>query len=577
MNDCLHLRSALIANWLRLRRGMVMMGMGCCLCHPSHAQTRPDAGRLLDEAKNTARSDGPSLAPSSSVVDEPLRPTIRMPEGLSVNVSSFKISGASSFSESELASLLEPWVGKRLDFTGLNDAAGAITRHYQKRGHLLSYAYLPAQRIGDGVVEIAVLEGRLENVQVVTAQDVRLMDEVVQAHVGELTDSKVVSRADLERRMLLLNDLAGVVARASIVPGTSTGKADIVVSLAEDDPLESKVEINNYGAASTGQYRVNAAFQFRDLFGWGDSSSARIEAGNRARLVNFNLSTHAPAGGSGLHVGGSLSRLNYQLAGNFSALGAMGQAVVTNININYPIVRSLNTNLRLIASLDHKKLQDEIQVTNSLNPKSSNLLGVGLSFDAHDDVPRGASTHGSLSLAFGTLHLDEPGQLELDNKGLKTAGNFGKLNFNLGRQHSLGDHWSVWAQVNGQRSGHNLDSSEKFALGGPSAVRAYAPGEATVDAGSVLALELRYTQNYAGGGMVWSLFHDHGWGRINNTPLEGATGNRLQLLGSGIGLQWTGDNNLGVNVSVAKRGARLPTAEGGDPGVRVYLQLNMTL
>ncbi|MBP6765380.1 MAG: hypothetical protein KA141_10300, partial [Rubrivivax sp.] len=135
----------------------------------------PDAGQLLEETRRQNAPALPARAPAR-IIDAPVRPTVTMPEGMTVTPSAFRISGALSFDAGVLTELVQPWVGRKLDINGLNEATGVITRHYQAAGHVLSYAYLPAQRVADGVIEIAVLEGRVEAVQVVAAQDARLQD-----------------------------------------------------------------------------------------------------------------------------------------------------------------------------------------------------------------------------------------------------------------------------------------------------------------------------------------------------------------------------------------------------------------
>ena len=116
---------------------------------------------------------------------------------------------------------------------GLNEATGAITRLYQSRGYILSYAYLPVQKIDGGVVEIAVVEGRLGGTQVVAAADVRIDDAVVQAHIAGTESAGPVRQQDIERRLLLLNDIPGVVARGAFTPGAqpdSSSEEDTVTA-----------------------------------------------------------------------------------------------------------------------------------------------------------------------------------------------------------------------------------------------------------------------------------------------------------------------------------------------------------
>ena len=556
------------------QHGLVtLLGLQLVMVSSAWCQTPPNAGSLLKELDNSSRPAVGQTAPTDPVVSAPERTTIKMSEGLSVKVTGFRVTGASSFSQGELLELLTPWVGQTLDLNALNEAAGAITRHYQSNGHVLSYAYLPAQKIADGTLDIAVLEGRLDTVQIVAAQDVRLQDEVVQAHVGNLSQAVPVSQPDVERRLLLLNDIPGVVARGSFTPGASTGSADMVVSIAEDEPLATQFEFNNHGSVSTGEYWTGASFHFKDLFGVGDSSRARLVASTSGDMVNASFNTRMPVGGRGWSVGAGISRLTYELGGSFVSLGGVGEATVLNLNTAYPLIRSYSRNLNFSAGFDKKKLKDEIQLTAVINPKDSSIFSTGLSYDQRDAWVGGGSLAASLNLFAGQLSFADAAQQTTDQAGLKTGGDFAKLGFDLSRQQTIKSAWGMFGRLSGQVANKNLDSTEKFSLTGPSAVRAYAVGESSVDSGQILAFELRHSLPYVGGALQWSLFHDHAWGRINTTPLAGATGNAVGLYGNGIGLQWSGGADMGVNASLAWRGSRAPISGARDDAPRLYLQI----
>ncbi|MCW5611618.1 MAG: ShlB/FhaC/HecB family hemolysin secretion/activation protein [Rubrivivax sp.] len=526
----------------------------------------PDAGRLLQQTQPAA----PALPPTPSpprIVEPPVRPTVELPEGVTIEVSAFRISGARSFPESVLAPLVQPWVGRRLDLRGLNEAAGAITRHYQGAGHLLTYAYLPAQRIEGGVVEIAVLEGRIDAVQVVTAQDVRLRDEVVQAHVEPLAGQVPLLQADVERRLLLLNDIPGVTARAAFTPGAASGSADVVVSVAEEEPLALRAELDNHGSRSTGEVRVGLGLRLADAFGRGDLIGARALVTQRGRLLSGHLEGQLPLGGDGWRVGAHLSRLNYQLAGAFAALGASGSANVVGVHARYPLVRRMDFNLSARAGFEHKRLADDIELTASRNPRRNDVFELAFSADGRD---RWGATAASLTAYAGDLTFHDDLRRQQDAAGLLTGRAWRKLGAQFVRQQSLHGPLSLLLRVAGQASGGNLDSSEKLSLSGPGAVRAYAPGEAAVDQGALASAELRYSLDYQGGNVVGALFVDHGRGLVNRRPLV-AAGNDARLSGAGLGLQWTG-GEMGLAASLAWRGDRLPLAEGGDPRPRLYLQ-----
>ena len=523
------------------------------------AQVPGGAGQLLEESR---RPPPPALPPQTPprVIEAPVRPAINMPEGVEVTVSGFRISGNRSFPVDALEALVQPWVGKRLDIRGLNEAAGALTRHYQANGHLLSYAYLPAQRVADGVIELAVLEGKLEGVQIVTAQDVRLRDEVVQAHTDSLVGPGPLTQDAVERKLLLLNDMPGVAARAAFTPGATTGGAEMVVSVAEDEPLEVRAELNNHGTKSTGIYRAGLSLHFRDLFGWGDSTTARGFASNKGSLVSGSLGTSVPVGGDGWRLGASVSRLQYQLAGAFKNTGALGTANALSFDASYPLRRSTDVNLNAKAGIDFKRLHDETAV--SVIDKRNDTGDFGIAFDFRDGI--GGLSAGAASATLGQLRQSGMPRRE-----------WHKYNAQFARQQQVAGPFSLYARLSGQTTGaSNLDSSEKLGLGGAGAVRAYASGEASVDHGVLASLELRYALDLLGGSVVGSLFHDYGSGQIERGKAS-APGNEAELNGTGFGLSWSG-NGMGLNASIAWRGNRAPNIDGVDPRPRLFLQWTYT-
>jgi len=544
-----------------LATGLLLATVGT----PTVAQSGslPDAGRLLDQTREGNRPLQPPGAPPK-VLDAPARPTVTLPEGTTVAVQGFRITGARSYPPEVLDALVQPWVGRSLDLAGLNEAAGALTRHYQAGGHILTYAYLPAQRVASGVIEIAVLEGRVDAVQVVTAQEVRLRDEVVQAHTDPVIQAQPVLQADIERKLLLLNDMPGVVARAAFTPGASTGGADVVVSVAEDEPLATRLEADNHGSRSTGEYRAGAQFQLRNLSGWGDSTQLRALVSNGGGLVSGSINSQLPVGGDGLRLGASLSRLSYALSGDFEDLGAVGVADTFGVNARWPWLRSTDVNLTLSGGLDYQRLNDEVRVVQQSRPRSNRVLQLGLQGDLRDGWLGGGASAGALTLSVGELRAGAAPRLD-----------YKKAQLQLARQQQLFGPLSVYARVLAQYTGSTLDSVDKLALGGANGVRAYAPGEASVDLGRLWSAELRYGFTQLGGAMTVSLFHDRGDGTVNRNGLGNnpeKTANDVRLRGTGFGLQWMG-GDYGITASVAWRGAAEPRAEGGDPKPRVYLQL----
>ena len=319
--------------------------------------------------------------------------------------------------------------------------------------------------------------------------------------------------------------------------------------------------------------RAGVGVQLRDVFGFGEQLSARLQAGQAGGLVSGSLSGLLPVGGQGWKLGASVSHLTYELAGSFRALGAWGKADSAGLELQYAALRSASANVALRAAWESRRLTDEIQFQPERSRhKRNEVFTFGVTADRRDDWGGGGSTLAAFTVTAGDLRLLDDAAAAADAASLGTARHYRKLLGQVGRQQALAGPVNAYVRLLGQATGGNLDSVEKLSLGGAYGVRAYAPGEAAVDQGGLATVELRWQLDYLGGGVTLSLFHDRGEGLVNRQPLSLA-GNYAKLYGSGLGLAWSrGDWSL--STSLAWRGGREPQADGGDPRPRLYFQLS---
>ncbi|MCX7178390.1 MAG: BamA/TamA family outer membrane protein [Proteobacteria bacterium] len=123
----------------------------------------------------------------------------------------------------------------------------------------------------------------------------------------------------------------------------------------------------------------------------------------------------------------------------------------------------------------------------------------------------------------------------------------------------------MFGSLTGQLASKNLDSSEKFYLGGSSGVRAYPASEGGGAEGHLLTLELRWRLPE---GITLTAFHDNGRVTVNrhNDYIGAATPNVISLRGSGLALAWQTSSGLNLKLTWARRQGSNPnpTASGND-------------
>lgn len=537
------------------------------------AQAAPDAGatlRMLEPPTVTLpRKPSPGVD-----VDVPARPVLQPAPQIRFELKAFRITGASAFPESELQRQLHEhvgqYIGREVGILELREAAALITRFYAGRGYPLATAYLPAQDIKDGVVEITVLEGRFGKVQVVNRS--RASDATVTAYL-EVLPGLIVQEAGLERQLLLVYDLPGVKpARAVLSPGEVVGETDLRVEIDAGRAYSGTVELDNYGSRFSGANRLSAQLDLFSPTTLGDWWSLRATKGDPG-LEHARVGYQLPVGGEGVRIGAAYAHLRYELGEDFAALGASGEADVGSASVAYPFVRSRQYSLYARLGYERKSLQDRISTPASVTDKTSGLLTLAFSGEYFDALGAGAASAFSLGYGRGDLNIETPAAKTIDDATARTDGGFHRWSWNYMRLQNLTEPVSLLVTFYGQKAGKNLDSSEKLILGGPYGVRAYPQGEAPGDSGYVLTGELRYAFSISAspGSWYFSAFVDTGKAKLNESPFSAAANHR-RLSGGGFGLAWTGADDFAIRLSLARRIGNARATVGDDENARGWVQ-----
>jgi hemolysin activation/secretion protein len=427
-------------------------------------------------------------------VNVPPPPVMNDP-GVSIPVSEFRFSGNAALSAETLAPLLRPYLGKPLTLAQLNDAAGVVRSYYRSHGWFLAQAYIPAQVPANGVVEIAVLEGRIDTLTINVAPDAPVSTGYANRLAAAFLHSgQTITETGLERPLLLLRDVPRVDAKSVIDPGSEPGTANITVNLVRDADvrvLSGHVDIDNYGSRATGATRLGAELNVNNPFGMGDSLSLRgfvaSQSGN-----SFGRAGYAVAvGAHGARVGVNVARLDYVLGNLFAVLKPNGIANVVSANVDYPMLRGRNNNLYAQLMVERKNLEDRTATPFTSDKHTLNSARFQLSGDVRDDYA-GVTVY-SVSATAGKLHEEDPVRVANDAFGLQTEGSFGKALVSVQRLQQLLPGLHAMLSVSGQYANKNLTSAEKFSIGGDSTVRAFPVGALVGDQGYTATAELRWT------------------------------------------------------------------------------------
>ncbi len=185
----------------KVRYGMATCLLLAMLAMEQGAFAQPvGAGGLLQQIPPSP--DQPRSSPDIRI--EPGKGATKpgAPGGATVAVASLHVTGATKFSEAELIAVTGFVPGVELDLAGLRTLAARISDFYSRQGYFLAQAYLPAQDVSNGVVTIAVIEGRYGKV---TLDNQSLVsDGLANSMLAGLDAGEVVETPPLERKLLLL-------------------------------------------------------------------------------------------------------------------------------------------------------------------------------------------------------------------------------------------------------------------------------------------------------------------------------------------------------------------------------------
>ncbi|MGI4849973.1 MAG: ShlB/FhaC/HecB family hemolysin secretion/activation protein [Janthinobacterium lividum] len=564
-----HLREFFSRDDIRLCIAAALILAACLCCTAAFAQARPDAGQTLRELERPlpVQPSAPAPAPSLTAPGEPSATVAPDTTRIGI-VKGFKVTGASAIPMEELQAAVEPWLSRFLTLGDLKEAAEAITRLYRERGYPVARAYIPVQTLQDRVVEIAVLEGRIGNVSLKNSTSIS--DERLKAKALRVEPGAVVEGASVERGLLLLQDTPGIGSvSAALQPGEAVGSTDMVVSVEPAPLISGAADVDNYGNRFTGAHRLGATVNLNNPGGLGDQLSMRAQTSDE-KLLYGRLVYRVPVGPDGLVAGASLSSSRYELGRDFEALDANGTARAASVFLNYPFVRSRGFNLSGTLALEGKALEDRIGSIDAVNKKSLRQMTATLSASGPLGNGGGYSAAGQLSI--GDLDLKSEEARLTDDATARSHGSFTKVAYSLSGILPVSTSWSVLGLANGQLASKNLDSSEKFSLGGADGVRAYPQGEATGDDGVLITGELRYTVPIAGpGSLQVGGFVDYGAIKLNHNPyLEGE--NRRHLSAFGLSLNWVIPDNFLIKASLARKLGNETALSDSDQRYRLWVQ-----
>jgi len=467
-----------------------------------------------------------------------------------IQVNRFEISGNTEIPTKELISQIAELQGQKLTLEEIYAAADILTDYYRLRGYSLAKVTVPAQRINIGIIELSVVEGKLNAVKFNGTQNYEPSN--LRGYLASLEEGKAITLSKLEHDLLLLNDLPGLTARSLIKPGPVFGTSDLYID-AEEVPFQGRVSLNNYGRVEIGEWRLDGEFVFNNLTGYGDQLNIALSKSEQGLLSYANIGYNVPVNKLGTRVGINVSDIDFNVAGEFAALDIEGDTTDVQLTLSHPVIRTRRENLLIGLGVGRN---DSLSRTLGTVTRDNDINLVELSLLYNRVHANNAIS--SISAVLSSNFRSNP-------DGMRNNAQKAKLIVDGNHLFALDNNWSVSLRGLISLTSDPLVDSERFSIGGQGSVRGFQSAEIRGDSGYVMNVELRRRFNFEGTlpGSA-RVFFDHG--RVFRKLPTASEEEQENLSSVGLGVTLLPTKQFSIDMEFARPIDAHATADQRDGG-----------
>ena len=312
---------------------------------PPSEQPGRERERFVEPQAPRAQPGGPAITLPSTVAPAGA-------EAIRLTIGRIVVTGATVYSEADLAPLYADLVGGDVSLASVYEIARRITAKYGADGYVLSRAVVPPQNLAprDATVRIQVVEGYVDKVVWPTEKLARYRDFFTD-YAAKITADRPANIRTLERYLLLANDLPGLKFTTSLKPSANNPNASTLIVEVAEKPIDAAARVDNRGTAARGPWEYLGSVTANNFFGAHEAFTVTyagtfqlqelqyVYANYRQVLNSEGLTAFVNASyGFGKPGTAQLEILEYKT-----------RSTVVEAGLSYPVIRSRERNLTLSA------------------------------------------------------------------------------------------------------------------------------------------------------------------------------------------------------------------------------------
>ncbi|MBR3677128.1 MAG: ShlB/FhaC/HecB family hemolysin secretion/activation protein [Alphaproteobacteria bacterium] len=252
----------------------------------------------------------------------------------------------------EISSITMDYEHANVTMADLNEMLDRINEFYLDKGFVTARAYLPEQTIENGVIKVALLEGKVGDV---TIEDTRWTKK---SHIKkrlDMNEGEVFNVQKLEENMLIYNRYNnGITLNGDLNPGKKEGTTDITIKAEEEAPYHLIAVADNSGRKTIGKNRAGLIAQHDSLFGYRDKLSAGIYANRYSwtPFVDYNIPVNKYDGRLGVSFSHNEAEIGH---GAYKDFNIESRSQNYSLYYTQPLIRKLHKELNSTTSFTYKR------------------------------------------------------------------------------------------------------------------------------------------------------------------------------------------------------------------------------
>jgi hemolysin activation/secretion protein len=403
-----------------------------------------------------------------------------------------RVEGVTVYDEATLRAMYGDVTGVAVPRSRLDDIVQALQQRYREDGYVLTLVRGEFRKSGAQVVfVIRAIEGYIGEVKL--DGDIGPAGELVLEILQRLTAKRPVNNADLERYLLLANDVPGVTARAVLRREAGEPGAVLLIAQLARKEVSGLLNFDNRGPPQAGPPEILLSGAANSFTNFGERTEALLFNTFNNEQIFGQINVDGFVNSDGMKLRTFYGHGSSRPGGNLKDVGFEGGIEIGGISISYPIVRSRRFNFYTDVDVDTYNSAITLgaggagTATNSASNLWMSRFGSTLDFQEGWLLQLPAANALNIKVSHGFLGRSDvrPGN---DVHFVKVGGDLTRVQelFTVGTVRT-----ALKSSLGGQYSQDILPPSEKYFLGGTRFGRGFFNGEVTGDRAIGASIELQ--------------------------------------------------------------------------------------